>query len=287
MRQTFRTVAGGFMVLILATSAAYSANFRGFRDRVPPPATRVDAGPVDRDPDTPGGSSTATSLRSYPWWAPVTHFSGTGPTTTDDFSIEPFALQWRADFSCEAGHLLVQSQRPSGEAVGQPLIDESCPSDGIALAVSVDDFVLDVEATGGWEVVIEEQVDVPLVEPLTPEMEKGRVVARGDIYSMDRRGEGKMAVYRLADGSMMLRLEDFYISPNVDLEIDVSALERPKTTEDFDSAPYEQIALMPVTTGSTNYEIPRSIDLQEWGSIVIWCEPLHIAYAAATLESIR
>lgn len=275
------------MVVILAASAAYSANFRGFRDRVPPPATRVNAGPVDRDPDTPGGPSSATSLRSSPWWAPVTKFSGTGSTTTDQFSIQPFALQWRADFSCEAGHLLVQPQRPSGEAVDQPLIDESCPSEGSALAVSVDEFALRVEATGGWDLVIEEQVDVPLVEPLTPEMEKGRVVARSEIYSMDRRGEGEMAVYRLRDGSFMLRLEDFYISPNVDLEIDVSALERPKTTEDFDSAPYEQIALMPVTTGSINYEVPRSIDLQEWGSIVIWCQPLHIAYAAATLNFVR
>lgn len=287
MRRNFRTLLGNLLVLVLAASAAYSANFRGFRDAVPPPATRVNAGPIDRDPRSSTGPATSSSLRSFPWWAPVATFSGHGPTTTRGFSIDPFALQWRASFTCESGVLAVQAQRLSGELIGHPLVEESCPTNGNGLSVALGEMALRVEATAPWELVVEEQVDVPLVEPLTPEMEKGRVVATGQIYSMDRRGEGTMAVYRLPDRSLMLRLEDFYISPNVDLEIDVSTMERPKTTEDFDRSKYEQVALMPVTTGSINYKIPSTIHLEEWRSIVIWCEPLHLAYAAATLESVR
>lgn len=275
------------MVLVLAASAAYSANFRGFRDAVPPPSTRVNAGPLDRDPNTAGGAAGASSLRSFPWWAPVTTLAGSDSTTTESFTIDEFALQWRANFTCESGNLLVHAERPSGEALGPPLIDEECPTDGTALSVAVGDVALRVETESSWGLVIEEQVDVPLVQSPTAEMQKGRVIATGEIYSMDRRGEGTMAIYRLRDGSLMLRLEDFYMSPNVDLEIDVSSAPRPKTTEDFDRSRYEQVALMPVTTGSINYEVPRSIDLDNWRSIVIWCEPLHIAYAAATLEPVN
>ncbi len=287
MRRTLQNVLGALMVLVLGTSAAYSANFAGFRDSVPPPAQRVRAAAIDRDPATATASGAKSSLRSFPWWAQVATFDGTGPETTDRFTIDEFALQWRAVWTCESGHLLVRAQRGDGEAVGQPLVDAPCPSDGTGFSVELGDLRMDVQAEGPWELVVEEQVDVPLVEPPTAEMEKGRVVATGEIYDMDRRGSGTVFVYRLRDGSTMVRLEDFYITPNVDLEIDVSELERPQTTEEFTSARYERIAMMPVTTGSINYEVPDDVDVRDWESIVIWCEPLHLAYAGATLEPIR
>lgn len=106
-------------------------------------------------------------------------------------------------------------------------------------------------------------------------------------FSFARVGAARVAFGLVAIFLMIGLGTDFYVSPNVDLEIDVGSMTRPKTTEDFDRSRYEQIALMPVTTGSINYEIPRSVTRDEWSSIVIWCEPLHIAYAAATLEPVR
>lgn len=287
MRRTLGNIVGAAMVLLLAASAAYSANFRGLRDAIPPPASRVDAGAIDRDPTTQNDGAGETSLRSFPWWTEVATFSGEGSTTTDDFSIDPFALQWRAVWTCESGELFVQARRPNGDVAGQPLADDGCPAEGDGLSVEVDDFVLDIEAKAAWEVVVEEQVDVPLVEPLTAEMQKGRVVATGRLYDMDRRGNGSVAIYRLPDGSHMLRLEDFYVTPNVDLEIDVSVAKRPLNTLEFTSQRFERVAMMPTTTGSINYEVPRSIDLKDWKSVVIWCEPLHLAYSGATLQPVR
>ncbi|MGI8407266.1 MAG: DM13 domain-containing protein [Actinomycetota bacterium] len=285
MKRILQNLFGTLMVLILAVSAAYSANFAGFRDALPPPSRTVNAGAIDRDPSTANDNENVSSLRSFPWWAPVEEFEGSGDTTTDRFEIDEFALQWRAVWKCLSGErLVVTARRPNGDVAGQPLVDDDCPAEGTGLSVEAGEFTLGVEADGAWELVIEEQVDVPLVEPLTPEMDKGRVIASAEIYDMDRKGEGTLAVYRLKDGSHMLRLEDFYISPNVDLEIDVSALKRPETTDEFFEARYEEIALMPVTTGSINYKIPDSIDLKDWQSIVVWCEPLHIAYAGATLD---
>ncbi len=272
------------MVLLLAVSAAYSANFSGLRDAFPPPSRLVSAGPIDRDATTVDDSTASASLRSFPWWAPVKTFSGTGPTTTAAFTIDDFALQWRAVWTCESGHLLAQARTPAGETLAQPLADSTCPREGTGFSVDTGEIVLEVEADEEWEIVVEQQVDVPLVEPLIKEMKQGRVIASGEIYDMDRRGNGLMSIYKLKDGSMMLRLEDFFVSPNVDLEVDLSVLPDPKTTEEFTKARYEEVSMMPVTTGSINYEIPDSIDLSEWRSVVIWCEPLHIAYAGATLS---
>jgi len=284
MSRPLQNVLGSLMVLVLGVSAAYSANVSGFRDAFPPPSRNVDSGPIDRDPTTANSSASTTSLRSFPWWAPVATFSGDETTVTESFEIDPFALQWRSGWTCESGSLFVEARRPGGDVIGQPLVDTECPTEGRGFSVETGAFELAVEAEGGWELVVEQQVDVPLVEPPTPQMEKGEVIATGEIYDMDRSGEGTVEVYELDDGTHMLRLEDFYITPNVDLEIDVSELSEPKTTEEFDSAPYEEVTLMPVTTGSINYEIPESVDIMDWRSIVIWCEPLHLAYGGATLE---
>lgn len=286
MKQKLATVAGGLMVALLAVSAAYSANFRGFRDALPPPATRLPVQQVSGGLEG-AGSVDVSILRSSPWWDRVTTFSGNGSAITGTFSIDPSALQWRVGWTCEAGSLQVQPHRPSGEPIGQAPIDDDCPSEGIGLSIGVDEIELRVEATAEWELTIEQQLDLPLVEPPTPEMEAGELIATGELYPIERKGEGKLEVYRLRDGSLQMRLEDFYVSPNVDLEIEVSSLAEPRSTDGFFEAPHEHVAMVPITTGSINYDVPDTIDLDRWRSIVIWCEPLHIAYAAATLESVR
>lgn len=272
------------MVLVLGLSAAYSANFAGFRDALPPPSTFVAAGPIDRDPTTTSGRNGGNSLRSFPWWAPVAEFSGTGPTKTDGFTIDNFALQWRVKTSCESGSLRVSALQPNGSSLPMPLSEPDCPGDAIGLSVDRGEIALDVEADAAWKIVVEEQVDVPLVEAPTPEMTSGKVIAQAEIYSMERRGSGTVSVYRLEDGSTMVRLEDFFVSPNVDLELDVSASSHPETTAEFTSADRARVALMPVTTGSINFDVPEDIDMRDWKSIVIYCEPLDIAYAAAPLS---
>jgi hypothetical protein len=45
-----------------------------------------------------------------------------------------------------------------------------------------------------------------------------------------------------------------------------------------------QIASLKSTLGSQNYVLPASVDEGSIRSIVIWCEPVRIAYAAATLR---
>lgn len=54
---------------------------------------------------------------------------------------------------------------------------------------------------------------------------------------MDQSGTGAVTIYRLADGSAALRLDDFFVTPNVDLEIHLSPLEAPQTTDEFLASP--------------------------------------------------
>ena len=110
-------------------------------------------------------------------------------------------------------------------------------------------------------------------------------LSRGGFYRIDQVGSGGVTVYRLAEGTHALRLDNFYATPNVDLEIRLSPLPAPQTTDQFLSAPSALVARLDVTAGSMNFVVPKDIDPRQYRSVVIWCPPVNSAYAAASLNA--
>lgn len=287
-RTRLRELVGGLIVAVMAVSAAYGGGFFGLRERFPPPASVVKA-----DAFSSIGTATAaageqvTLRRSSPYWREVTRFAGSGPATTPPFSVDRRALQWRARWRCERGAFTLQPLRLGGDASGRPLARAgACPERGDGLSVAQGDFRLRVEAQDRWQVAVEQQVDVPLVEPAPPALAspRARRVAEGRFYGIDEQGEGTVAVSRLPDGSAMVSLEDFYVTPNVDLELRLSTLERPRSTRQVVEAPFEDVRLLTATAGTMHFRVPRSALDAGVRSIVIWCEATRNAYAAASLR---
>ncbi len=292
-----RRIGGVVIVAVMAASAAYSANTWGLRDRFLPPAARLSNRPVAAAP-TAGEPPDATipvtnptpapELRSQPWWQEVATLRGDGPTTTEPFVVADHSLQWRVRWRCHAGPFRVLPVRTSGDPLRRPLADvrECSGKEDSGFSVRHGRYVLRVEAAGPWEMTVEQQVDVPMVEPPLPEMTApgARVVRTATVYDVDRTGRGSARIYELPDGSRVLRLEDFFVSINSDLEILFSELAEPRTTPQIAGAPFEHIAFLKATAGSMNYPLPADLDLRRFGSIVIWCEITHNAYAAAALS---
>jgi hypothetical protein len=225
--------------------------------------------------------------RSQPYWVPVTTFEGDGASTTATFDVEPGVLQWRVAWHCTGGRISVAPLR-QGQGGGPPsrnLADgATCATDGTGYATQAGRYSLKVDTQDHWKLTVDKQVDTPLVEPLSAEMAAGKVISTGKVYNVDRVGEGTAKVYQLADGSRVMRLEDFFVSINSDLEIRVSPLAHPSTTDEIAAAPYQVVAPLKATLGSMNYPVPPDLDLGQYHSIVIWCEITKNAYAAATLE---
>lgn len=277
---------GFFLLTLLAASAVYGGDFFGVRDRLTPPATKVDVSPFEStDPDA--RARAGSSRRSQPYWRPVTRFTGSGPATTRAFTIGPAAIQWRARWRCERNAFEIQPLRPPGRAYGHALAQaDDCPQNGTGFSVARGRFEIDVQATGSWTADVEEQVDVPLIEPPATGMTSpgSRRVASGRFYGIDEDGEGSVEIFRQADGSVSLRLEDFYVTPNIDLEIRLSELPRPETTKQVRDAPFKDIVFLRATSGEMNYRIPRDAFTDRVRSVVLWCEITGNAYAAASLR---
>ena len=97
------------------------------------------------------------------------------------------------------------------------------------------------------------------------------------------KGEGSATVYRLADGTQVLRFEDFRVTNGPDLRVLLVKHDDPQGRGDVDEG-YEEIAKLKGNVGNQNYTIPNSIDVADYGSIVIYCKPFHVVFSVAPLN---
>lgn len=282
-----KRVLTGLGLVVLAASAAFGGDLLGVRERLlgptmPQPRPAAVSRAADGVASTPATTAPAdeTVLRSQPWWQDVAELQGDGPMTTAPFAIDGGAIQWRATGTCRSGRLVVRADRGS-----EPLVEADCPGTGAGYSTETGPTRLQVEASGSWELQVQQQLDVPLVEPPLPAMTAPGALTEltGSFYRMDQSATGAVTIYRLADGEHALRLDDFFVTPNIDLEIHLSPLEAPRTSEEFMSAPSAWIAPLDVTAGSMNFTVPPEVDPGEYRSVVIWCPLIDSAYAAATL----
>ncbi|MDQ4149236.1 MAG: DM13 domain-containing protein [Actinomycetota bacterium] len=218
-----------------------------------------------------------------PRWEKLGVLNGVGDATRQ-LEVTNGALQWRARWTCRKGALTVRVDPPP--ATREALIDASCPGKGEGYAVETGTVTLNVQASGPWTMALEQQVDTPLAEPPLAAMSSpgSQVIAEGNFYEIERPSKGRALLYRLADGRLALRFAPLQTSPNTGLFVWVSSATRPRTTAQAFKSRHRQIRALKSTSGQQNYLLPKSIAPDQVRSVVIWCEPIRIAYAAASLK---
>lgn len=215
-----------------------------------------------------------------PRWQPVQTLTGTGPARPV-VAIRRDALQWRVRWSCTGGRLTID---PAGG--DDRLVDGACPGRGQAFSLRHGRVPLDVRSAGRWRIVVEQQLDTPVHEPPLPQMRAAgaQVIRAGRLYDVERRGRGRVLVYRLESGRLALRLDGFATTTNTDLVLWLSAARRPRTSRAAFGASHTVAAPLRATIGEQNYLLPRGLPEEHLRSLVVWCVPERIAYAAAALR---
>ncbi len=284
----FKRALAGAGLLLLAASAVFGANPYGVRDRllgsVTPEARPAVGSRLADGPPAPAAirpdSGRATVLRSQPWWQKLATLEGTGTGSAPVFTVDSGAIQWRVRWTCQTGRLVVEAP-----GARRPVVDGGCPGGQIGYGTQTGPVTLQVKADGPWQLQVEQQIDLPLEEPPLPAMTApgATVVSKGGFYRIDQTGNGTVTTYRLPDGSYALRLDDFYVTPNSDLEILLSPLPAPRTTDEVARTRGARVSFLDVTAGSLNFMVPPGLDPAQYRSVVIWCERLYSAYAAASL----
>jgi hypothetical protein len=218
--------------------------------------------------------------RAAPRWD-VIHTLRGDSTIEATVEVREDAIQWRVRWWCDEGEFTL-AVLP--EPVGSDGVREPCQGRSTSKFIGHGRYELAVEASGPWKAVVEQQVDTPLREPPLEDMREDRVVATGRFEDVERPGGGSAKVYRLPSGRLALRLEDFVTEPNIDLFVWLSRAERPRTTRQALASEHQVAARLKSTLGDQNYLLPRDTRPSDLHSIVIWCEPVRIAYTAAPLR---
>jgi hypothetical protein len=121
----------------------------------------------------------------------------------------------------------------------------------------------------------------PMPSSASPEALLSGSFRDGDSF---HKGSGQAIIYRLEDGSHVLRLEDINITNGPDLRVLLVNHADPQTRADVHDSGFVELGKLKGNMGSQNYEIPADVDLATVKSIVIYCKPFQVVFSVAALS---
>lgn len=112
-------------------------------------------------------------------------------------------------------------------------------------------------------------------------------LAVGEFRDADsfHRGSGTATIYRLEDGRLFLRLEDFEVTNGPDLHVILSEHSGPLNQSEVKSGSYTDLGNLKGNQGDQNYELPADFDVSTVQSVVIYCQPFHVVFSFAPVEA--
>lgn len=113
-----------------------------------------------------------------------------------------------------------------------------------------------------------------------------KTLSSGSFISHEHQTTGTVRILELADGSRVLRLENFDTSNGPDLEVwlsDAAVIEGPAGWFLADDGDYVSLGKLKGNKGDQNYVIPPELDLSRFSSVSIWCVRFSVSFGAAEL----
>ena len=95
--------------------------------------------------------------------------------------------------------------------------------------------------------------------------------------------DGTASVYRLGDGSRVLRLESFRSTNGPDLYVYLSGTASPRNSGELSAAGEFEVGRLKGNIGNQNYTLPAGLDLSKFRSVVIYCRQFHVVFGSAPL----
>jgi len=157
-------------------------------------------------------------------------------------------------------------------------VNESFPT--APVSVSTDESMPEAEPTAAMATAMAEPDKV--MEDEMPSVEMS-VLSQGSFYDIAHLGAGQALVYQLADGSHVLRLQDFEVDNGPDLHVYLVPIDPVPDSVGVEIPGSVDLGKLKGNIGDQNYEIPADLDLSQFQSVVIWCQPFRVPFTAAPL----
>jgi putative Ca2+/H+ antiporter (TMEM165/GDT1 family) len=178
---------------------------------------------------------------------------------------------------------------PEATATLEPMIATNAAmlgptADTATAAMAATDQAAAMQATQGMETAL--AMPTALVdEPMPTEMPAEPVVlATGSFYHVVHEGAGTATIYALPDGQRVLRLEDFTVLNGPDLHVYLVPISPVPYQVGVEIDGALDLGMLRGNVGSQNYPLGPEVDLSQFQSVVIWCQPFRVPFIAAALE---
>lgn len=125
------------------------------------------------------------------------------------------------------------------------------------------------------KLLIDERVDD--AAPAAP-----TVLAQGEFVSRDHATSGVARVLEVDGGGRVVRLEGLATDNGPDLYLYLSANPTDGEEQAFDDE-FVSLGRLKGNQGDQSYELPATVDLARYTSVVIWCDRFNSAFGAAPL----
>ena len=107
----------------------------------------------------------------------------------------------------------------------------------------------------------------------------------GHFYSILHPTEGVATIYRMADGTRVLRLTSFSTSNGPDVHVYMVAADDAKDAATVKQAGFVDLGEIKGNIGDQNYTLGSDLDLAKYRAVSIWCKRFSVNFGAAALRA--
>jgi len=130
--------------------------------------------------------------------------------------------------------------------------------------------------------VVNRRVDEAL--PVAQGESPPQPVESGRFYSILHPTNGTVTIYRLGDGTRVLRLTSFRTSNGPDVHVYMVAADDAKDVATVENAGFIDLGVIKGNIGDQNYTLGSDLDLGKYRAVSIWCKRFSVNFGAAALR---
>jgi hypothetical protein len=105
----------------------------------------------------------------------------------------------------------------------------------------------------------------------------------GQFYSILHPTAGTATIYRMGDGSRVLRFTSFSTSNGPDVHVYMVASDDAKDVATVQQAGFIDLGVIKGNVGDQNYTLGPDVDLSKYRAVSVWCKRFSVNFGAARL----
>lgn len=129
--------------------------------------------------------------------------------------------------------------------------------------------------------VLNRRVDEAM--PSAPGSSSPQPLVSGQFYSILHPTAGTATIYRMGDGSRVLRFTSFSTSNGPDVHVYMVASDDAKDVATVQQAGFIDLGVIKGNVGDQNYSIGPDVDLSKYRAVSVWCKRFSVNFGAARL----